>query len=214
MTCWKSHPSTVSVVALKWLGSSVHTQGWCQHDTGDGRGATHLPVSYGDTPLNARKAGFCWGAGAHRVLLSLSLRQLSSIEGAEARNIIIKTTLRSRGNFWGLACSARLESFVGFFTACTRFFVFLFFILFFIFFFHFPPFTSSFYSGKCKGSFQNQKKCRIGCQRKKCNITPSPYLVISQFVQIKTQNNRLLLLELIIRFAMKEGHKWHHFYQK
>lgn len=34
------------------------------------------------------------------------------------------------------------------------------------------------------------------------------------FVEIKPQNNRLLLLELIIRFLMKEDHKWHYFHQK
>lgn len=90
----------------------------------------------------------CRGARAHRVPLSVSLRQPSSNEGAVARSIVAhcgrlspsqpdpihssKKHFEKERQFWGYACSASLKSFVGFFIFYTYFFIFLFSLPFFL----------------------------------------------------------------------------------
>lgn len=53
-----------------------------------GREATQMFVCYHGTQLNACQAGCFRGAEVHRALLSFSLRQLNSNEGALAKSII------------------------------------------------------------------------------------------------------------------------------
>lgn len=188
-----------------------------QHDMGDGREATHLSLAHGDTLFSACKPGCCWGAGAHRALLSLSLRQLSSAEGVEARNITknTKPTVRKKGIFSGPACSARLESFVSFFASHAHFFIYLFFIPSFQFFFFtsLPSHPLSIH-GNAKAAFRTKKSAKLTAKGKSAISLQAHTLWFLSFVEIKPQNNRVLLLELIIRFSMKEDHKWHYFHQK
>ena len=102
------------------------------------------------TRFNACKTGCCRGAGAHRVTLSLSLRQLSSNEGAVARSIVAhqKSTLRKRGNFEVmLVLQVRKVLWAFSFFIHTFSFSYFPFHPFFPFFFHLPQ-ISSFYLGK------------------------------------------------------------------
>lgn len=168
MSCQATSANRASLVTILWnvWRAGRPTPAWCQwlgwhgwdpveilraDNKGDGREDTHLSLSYGDTLVQAGMLLRSRGPQGSSLPLTETAGLYRRCWGKEHHQ---KTTLRKNVIFEILPLLQGWKVLWAF-SLPIHTFLFSYFPLFFFFsyFFHLPPFTTSFYSGKCTGSF-------------------------------------------------------------